>query len=91
MSCILIWCYGSDSGGSGNGCCGHHMHSPVKKKVGRVKKQKTKDLPKAQDMLSQASFIVLGVIIVLVVAGYIEMVVWGCSDMSTRSDKVVRE
>ena len=28
----LIGCYGSDGGGSGNGRCGHHMRSPVKKK-----------------------------------------------------------
>ena len=42
MSCILIWCYGSDSSGSGNGCCGRHMHSPVKKKLVELKNKKQK-------------------------------------------------
>ena len=45
-------------------------------------------------MSSQASFVILGVtvhvnvmavIIVLAVAGCVEMVVWGCGDMSTHS------
>ena len=42
-------------------------------------------------MSSRASFVVLGVIIVLVVAGCVEMVVRGCGDVPTRSDRVVRE
>ena len=49
-------------------------------------------------MSSQASFVVSGVtvhvmavIIVLAVAGCVEMVVWGCGDTSTCSDGVVRE
>ena len=50
-------------------------------------------------MLSQALFVVLGVmvhwhvmaVIILAVAGCIEIVVWSCGDTSTRSDGVVRE
>ena len=50
-------------------------------------------------MSSQASFVVLGVmvhwhvmaVIILVVAGCVEIVVWSCGDMLTRSDGVVRE
>ena len=45
-SCILIGCYRGDGGGSGNGRCGHRTHSPVKKKVSRIKKQKQKRLTK---------------------------------------------
>ena len=96
---ILIGCYRGDGGGSGNGCCGHHTHSPVKKKkLVKLKNKNKKDLPKAWDMSSQASFVTLGVtvhvmavIIVLAVAGCVEMVVWGCGDMLTCSDRVVKE
>ena len=38
-SWVVVGCYGSDGGGSGHGCCGHHMYSPIKK-VSRVKKKK---------------------------------------------------
>ena len=46
-SCILIGCYKGDSGGSGDGCCGHRTHSPVKKKLVELKNKNKKDLPKA--------------------------------------------
>ena len=39
MSCDS---YRGDGGGSGNSRCGRRTHSPVKKKVSRVKKQKQK-------------------------------------------------
>ena len=50
-------------------------------------------------MSSQASFVILGVmvhwhvmaVIILAVAGCVEMVVWSCGDTSTRSDGVVRD
>ena len=45
-SCILIWCYGSDGGGSGDGHCGCHMCSPVKKKLVELKNKKQKRLTK---------------------------------------------
>ena len=55
-SCILIRCYGGDSGDSGdngNGCFGRHTCNPVKKLV-ELKNKNGKDsqifLPEARDM-----------------------------------------
>ena len=66
-SCILIWRYGSDGGGSGDGRCGCNMCSPVKKKVGRVKKQKTKKTYQRLETCCLESLALLGATVVMVV------------------------
>ena len=67
-SCILIWCYRSDGGGSGDGHCGCHMCIPVKKKLVELKNKKQKRLTKRLETCCLKPLALLGATVVMVVS-----------------------
>ena len=78
-----MWlCYGGDSGDNGDGRCGHHTRSPVKKNS-RVKKQKQKRLTNIftrgsrhviSSLIHGAMVLLMAVVVVLVVAECVKTV-----------------